>query len=115
MIVSPLDEWKYLYPFSVADGAPRNSRIDLQAWLAGDERQQAMYPAVGLSKLYECEIGPGDVVYIPPGGPSHRCRLAEHTLARVHSAELELVHFGQAGGTMSRRSRAIVQSSSRLT
>ena len=67
VIVSPLDDSEHLYPRSVADGAPRTSRIDLGAWLRGDATQRALYPDVARARLYETELTPGDLVYIPPG------------------------------------------------
>ena len=67
VIVSPLDDSEHLYPRSVADGAPRTSRIDLGAWLRGDATQRALYPDVVRARLYETELTPGDLVYIPPG------------------------------------------------
>lgn len=67
MIVSPLRDSHHLYPFSVADGAPRTSRVDLHAWLAGDVEQKSLYPDVARAQLLECILEPGDMVYIPPG------------------------------------------------
>ena len=67
VIVSPLDDSEHLYPRSGADGAPRTSRIDLGAWLRGDATQRALYPDVARARLYETELTPGDLVYIPPG------------------------------------------------
>ena len=67
VIVSPLSDSEHLYPFSVADGAARTSRVDLHAWMAGDRMQREAFPDVAHARLLQCVIEPGDVVYIPPG------------------------------------------------
>ena len=68
LVVFPPSESTNLYPYSVADGNPRTSRIDLRAWLAGgDENERRRWPRVDSSYAYECVLQPGDIAYIPTG------------------------------------------------
>ena len=69
--VCPPRDSEHMYPFSVADGAPRTSRVDLWAWNKGDGAERARFPDVARATQYECELAPGDVVYIPPAWWHH--------------------------------------------
>ena len=69
--VCPPRDSAHLYPFSVADGAPRTSRVDLWGWNRGDAAERQRFPDVARATQLECELAPGDVVYIPPAWWHH--------------------------------------------
>ena len=71
IIVCPPSASEHLYPHSVASGAPRTSRVDLHAWNRSDRREQALHPAVKHAMQYECNLHPGDLVYVPPSWWHH--------------------------------------------
>ena len=70
LMVSPEDS-AHVYPFSVADGATRVSRIALDAWNACDPDQRRRFPEVAKATQYEVILEPGDVIYIPPAWWHH--------------------------------------------
>jgi hypothetical protein len=69
--VCPPSSNEHLYPHSVASGAPRASRVDLDAWNRADDREVALHPSVAHAQQYECLLCPGDVIYIPPAWWHH--------------------------------------------
>lgn len=60
------DDSAYLYPFAVAEGAPRVSRVDLGAWLSADATERAAHANVAHTTAFTCVLDAGDVLYIPP-------------------------------------------------
>eukprot|EP00961_Rhodomonas_salina_P114762 1543974-Rhodomonas_salina.1 len=67
VILFPLETSRSLYPFPSSCGAPRTSRLDLDALLAGCKTTEETFPlakdAIGGVR---CRIYAGDALYIPP-------------------------------------------------
>ena len=69
-VFAPCDS-PHVYPFSMADGNVRTSRVDLWTWRFGSTGARAVerhkHPGVAAATPFECVLSPGDCIYIPPG------------------------------------------------
>ena len=74
-----------LYPFSLADGNVRTSRVDLWAWRFGSAeargQERHKHPNVASAMPLEQVLCPGDVAYIPPGWWHHVETLEEGSIS----------------------------------
>lgn len=91
IIVCPPSASEHLYPHSVASGAPRTSRVDLHAWNRSDRREQALHPAVKHAMQYECNLHPGDLVYVPPSW-WHHVEALDGNVSVLLSFDMSLQH-----------------------
>lgn len=65
LLCAPADSG-FVYPCAAGTGSPRQSRVDLQLWLAGDAAECLKHPLLSRVQLLECVLQPGDALYLPP-------------------------------------------------
>ena len=67
LLASPADTPCMYRTTSHATKNTTSSRADLSAWLAGSTEERRKHSALGDAQWFIAELGPGDVLYTPPG------------------------------------------------
>ena len=84
------EDTMYLYRRSSSEPNPNSSRADWELWRDGDGEARRRFPKLDEAMPIEVELGPGDMLYIPPGW--------WHTVAGATATVAVLLPFDMSPG-----------------